>query len=107
MTWAERVGDLARNIALTTINFFRLFTVILRVVTEKIDGLVVALAEHGEEGIRATETGAKTFIRLPTSVAWGIASILLRAVSLVTVFARQVATTADELLRHLAEEPAG
>lgn len=107
MTWAERVGDLARNIALTSINFFRLFTVILRVVTEKIDGLVVALAEHGEEGIRPTEMGARTYIRLPVLVAWGIASILLRAVSLLTVFARQVATTADELLRHLAEESAG
>ena len=107
MTWAERVGDLARNIALTTINFFRLFTVILRVVTERIDGLIVALAEHGEEGIKATDMNARTYIRLPTLVAWGIVSILLRAVSLLTVFARQVATTADELLRHLAEEPAG
>ncbi len=27
MTWAERVGDLARTTALTGINFLRLFTV--------------------------------------------------------------------------------
>lgn len=107
MTWAERVGDLARTTALTGINFLRLFTVILRVVTERIDSLIVALAEHGEEGIKATEMGARTYIRLPTLVAWGIASIVLRAISLVTVFARQIATTGDELLRHLAEESAG
>ena len=107
MTWAERVGDLARNFALTGINFLRLFTVLVRVLTERIDGLIVALAERGEEGIRPTEAGAKTYLRLPTSVAWGVATIVLRAVSIATVFVRQVATTSDEFLRHLAEESAG
>ena len=104
MTWAERVGDLARNIALTGINFLRLFTLLVRVLTESVDSLVVSLAERGEQGIRPTESGAGTWLRLPTSVAWGVATIVLRATSIVTVFARQVSTTADEFLRHLAEE---
>jgi hypothetical protein len=107
MTWAERVGDLARNTALTGINFVRLFTVVIRVLTERIDGLIVALAERGEEGIKPTEASARSWLRLPTMVAWGVATIVLRAASIATVFTRQVATTSDEFLRHLAEESAG
>jgi hypothetical protein len=107
MTWAERVGDLARNIALTGINFARIFTVLLRVLTELVDGLIVALAERGEEGIKPVESSPRAWLRLPSQVAWGVATIVLRAASIATVFARQVATTADEFLRHLAEESAG
>lgn len=106
MTWAERVGDLATTFALVLINFGRIFTLIFRVLTAKIDGLVTNLAEKSESGITPTGSTAKSWVSLPAMVAWGIAAIVLRTVSIITVFARQLTETVDEFLRALAEESA-
>lgn len=103
MTWAERVGDLSKSVALLFINLGRIFTLIFRIGAEQADRLVVNLAERGEEGIGRQESSARTWLSLPATVAWLAASIVLRAASLATVLARQVTTTADEFLRHLAE----
>jgi hypothetical protein len=106
MTWAERVGDLATTFALVLINFGRIFTLIFRVLTAKIDGLVTNLAEKSESGITPTGSTAKSWVSLPAAVAWGVAAIVLRTVSIITVFARQLTETVDEFLRALAEESA-
>ena len=104
MTWTERVGDLATNVTLVIVNFIRIFTLILSIAAEKLDGLVTALAERSEGGIsRTTETGSG-WLSLPASVAWGLAAILLRAASVITVFTRQATATADDFLRALVEE---
>ncbi len=111
MTWAERFGDLATNVALVVINAVRIVTLLLRIAAEKVDGFVTALAERGEEGISRTSTSGRAWIALPAAVAWGLAAILLRALSVVTVLARRAAFTLDEFLRVLAEgegpEPRG
>jgi hypothetical protein len=107
MTWAERVGDLATNVVLVLINFLRIFTLIVRIAAEKIDGFVINLAERSEGGIRSTGTGASTWIALPASVAWGIAAVILRALSVITVFIRQITTTLDEFLEALTAETDG
>ena len=104
MTWAERVGDLATTFAIVLINFGRIFTLIFRVLTKQIDGLVTNLAEKSESGISPTGTTAKSWVSLPAAVAYGVAAIVLRTVSIVTVFARQITETVDEFLRSLAEE---
>lgn len=104
MTWAERVGDLATNGALVLINFIRIFTLILRIAAGAVDGFVTGLAERSEGGISPVGTGNRTWVSLPAAVAWGIAAILLRALSVLTVFARQATTTADEFFRTLAED---
>jgi hypothetical protein len=105
MTWAERVGDLATTLALVLINFGRIFTLILRVLTKQIDGLVTNLAEKSESGLSETPGASLgSWVRLPGAVAYGVAAIILRTVSIATVFARQVMETADEFLRSLAEE---
>lgn len=104
MTWAERVGDLATQLALVLINFGRIFTLILRVATDKIDAFVTNLAERGEGGITPTGSLGRVWVSLPAAVAWGVAAIVLRTASIVTVFARQLAVTLDEFLRALAEE---
>jgi hypothetical protein len=104
MTWAERVGDLATNLVLVLINFFRIFTLIIRIAAEKIDEFVINLAERSEGGIRSTGTGGSTWIALPASVAWGIAAVILRAFSVITVFIRQITTTVDEFLEALTED---
>jgi hypothetical protein len=104
MTWAERVGDLATTFAIVLINFGRIFTLIFRVLTKQIDSLVTNLAEKSESGISPTGTTAKSWVSLPAAVAYGVAAIVLRTVSIVTVFARQITETVDEFLRSLAEE---
>jgi hypothetical protein len=104
MTWAERVGDLATTFAIVLINFGRIFTLIFRVLTKQIDSLVTNLAEKSESGISPTGTTAKSWVSLPAAVAYGAAAIVLRTVSIVTVFARQITETVDEFLRSLAEE---
>ncbi len=71
MTWAERVGDLATQIALVLINFGRIFTLILRVMTDKIDGFVTGLAERSEGGITPTGSLGRVWVSLPAAVAWG------------------------------------
>ena len=105
MTWAERVGDLATTLALVLINFGRIFTLIFRVLTKQIDSLITNLAEKSESGISAA-TGASmgSWVRMPAAVAYGVAAIILRTVSIATVFARQMTETVDEFLRSLAEE---
>ena len=107
MTWAQRVGDLATQIALVLITFGRIFTLILKLATEMIDGLVTNLAEKGEEGIKAVtssgSSGGRAWLNLPGAVAWGAAAIVLRTVSIVTVLARQIALTLDDFLRALSE----
>lgn len=105
MSWAERVGDLFTNIALVVINALRIVTVPVRVAAEKIDELVTNLAERSESGISRTEASARAWVGIVAQVAWGIAAIVLRLISVVTVFVRQVVTTVDEFLRALAEEP--
>jgi hypothetical protein len=107
MTWAERVGDLATNVALVIINFLRIFTLLLRIAAEWIDRFVTSLAERSEGGIGRTGSAGSAWIALPASVAWGIAAVLLRAVSVVTVFARQITATLDGFLEALAGEANG
>lgn len=104
MTWAERVGDFATNVALVIINLGRLVTLLLRVAAELLDRFVTNLAERSEGGISAVGATARSWVSLPTAVFWGIAAIVLRAASVVTVFARQATETVDDFLRTLAEE---
>lgn len=104
MTWAERVGDLATNVALVLINFARIFSLLLRILTEKLDEFVTGLGERSESGLMRTATpGGNTWIGLPAAVLWGVAAVLLRALSIVTVFARQLFAAIDEFFRVLAE----
>ena len=107
MTWAERVGDLATNIALVAINLIRIVTLLVRLLADRLDRFVTALAERGEEGIRRTDTPRTSWVNLPASVFWGIAAIILRVLSIATVFVRQLATTIDEFFRVLAEGEQG
>ena len=107
MTWAERVGDLATNVALVLINFLRIFTLVLRIAADKIDDFVTSLAERSEGGISRTGIGNSAWISLPASVAWGIAAVVLRAASVITVFARQITATTDGFLEALAGETEG
>lgn len=104
MTWAERVGDLFTNVALVVINALRIVTVPVRVAAEKIDELVTSLAERSEAGISRSEVPGRTWVGIVAQVAWGIAAIILRILSVATVFVRQVVTTVDEFLRALSEE---
>ena len=104
MTWAERVGDLATNLALVLINFARIFTLLFRILTEKLDEFITSLGERSEAGLtRTTTPSGNTWIGLPATVLWGIAAVLLRALSIVTVFARQLFAAIDEFFRVLAE----
>jgi len=107
MTWAERVGDLATNIVLVIINFLRIFTLLLRIAAEWIDRFVTSLAERSEGGISRTGSSGNAWISLPASVAWGIAAVLLRAASVITVFVRQITATVDGFLEALAGESGG
>lgn len=107
MTWAERVGDLAATLALVVINLLRIATFLIRIATDKLDGLVTGLGERSEAGLRPTELPGNVWTKLPASVLWGIAAIVLRGISIVTVFLRQLSTTGDEFLRVLAEGEAG
>jgi len=101
MTWAERVGDLATNLALIVINLLRIFTLVFRIAAEKLDTFVTNLAERSEGGISRTGRGGSGWISLPAAVAWGVAAVILRAASVVTVFLRQVTATVDEFLEAL------
>lgn len=107
MTWAERVGDLATQIVLVFINLARVFTVPIRFAAEKLDGLVVSLAERGEEGIRPTQEPRVGWTRIIAAVFWGLATVVLRTASIFTVFVRQLATTVDDFFRTLAESEVG
>ncbi len=71
MTWAERFGDLAVNVMLVALNLIRIFTLLLRIATERIDELVTALSERSEGGIRQSDTRTGSWISLPASVLWG------------------------------------
>ncbi len=104
MTWAERVGDLATQLALVLINFGRIFTLIVRVAADKLAGFITGLAERSEGGISPTGSLGRVWASLPAAVAWGVAAIVLRTASIATVFTRQLAVTLDEFLRALAEE---
>jgi hypothetical protein len=104
MTWTERVGDVATTVALLLINLGRIVTLFVRFATTAIDQFVTNLAERSESGIRRNGTSARAWVGLPAAVAWGAAAIVLRSVSVVTVFARQVSETADDFLRTLTEE---
>ena len=103
MTWAERVGDLATQIALVGVNAARIVSVPVRLLAEKVDGLVTSLAERSESGIGSSGSPGRTWVGIIAAVAWGVAAVALRIVSIVTVFVRQVATAADDFLRGLAE----
>ncbi|MBI2866049.1 MAG: hypothetical protein HYX99_01640 [Chloroflexi bacterium] len=103
MTWAERVGDLATNITLVVINLVRIFTMLFRIGAERVDGFVTGLAQRSELGIAPTEIPGGAWVRLPASVFWGVSAILLRVISIFTVFVRQLTTTVDEFFRVLAE----
>ena len=107
MTWAERVGDLATNVVLVIINFLRIFTLLLRIAAEWIDRFVTNLAERSESGISRTGSTGSGWISLPASVAWGIAAVLLRATSVITVFARQITAMLDGFLEALGGEAEG
>ncbi len=104
MTWADRVGDLAMNLALVVINLARIFTLLARILTQKLDEFVTGLGERSEAGLQRTEPpGAAQWVRLPASVLWGVAAVVLRALSIVTVFLRQLTAAIDEFFRVLAE----
>lgn len=103
MTWAERVGDVATNLALVAINLARIFTLLIRIATERVDAFITGLAERSESGIQPTETRGNVWVRLPAAVSWGVAAVALRTLSVLTVFARQAAVTVDEFFRILAE----
>lgn len=107
MTWAERVGDLGTNIALVVINLARIFTLAAKILTEKVDDLVTSLGERSEQGLTRSDTPAGTWVRLPAAVLWGIAAVVLRGISIATVFLRQVANAVDEFFRVLAEGERG
>jgi len=107
MTWSDRVGDLATQIALVFINIARVFTVVVRLAAEKGDGFITALAERSEQGIRPSEPRQVGWTRLVAAVFWGIAAVVLRLASIATVFVRQLATTVDDFFRVLAEGEAG
>lgn len=108
MTWADRVGDLGTNIALVLINFVRIFTLLARLLALKIDQFVTGLGERSEQGLSRTNTpGAASWVRLPASVLWGVAAVVLRALSIVTVFLRQLTATVDDFFRVLAEGESG
>ena len=104
MTWAERFGDLATNVALVLINAVRIVTLPVKLAADKIDGIVTTLSEKGEDGIKPTnKTGTTSWVGLPAAVLWGVAAITLRTLSIVTVLVRQLATTVDDYMRILAE----
>ena len=103
MTWAERVGDLATNIALVFINLLRVATLLTRILAAKLDTFVTGLGERSEQGLSRVETSGTAWVRLPTNVLWGVAAVVLRLLSIVTVFLRQITATVDEFLRVLAE----
>lgn len=103
MTWAERVGDLATNLALVLINLARIITLAARILAQKLDELVTSLGERSEQGLARTDTPRGTWVRLPAAVLWGVAAVVLRALSIVTVFLRQGTTAVDEFFRVLAE----
>ncbi|MFQ5523802.1 MAG: hypothetical protein ACE5F5_09530 [Acidimicrobiia bacterium] len=105
MTWAERFGDLATNVALVLINALRIITLLVSIAADKVDGFVTSLAERSEGGISPASGAARGWLSLPASVAWGIAAIALRAISVVTVFLRQAAATIDGFLEALSEGP--
>ena len=103
MTWADRVGDLATNIALVLINLARIFTLAARILAGKLDELVTSLGERSEQGLTRTDAPGGAWVRLPAAVLWGVAAVVLRALSIVTVFLRQLTTAVDEFFRVLAE----
>ena len=104
MTWAERVGDLAANIALVAINLVRIVTLAVRLLAEQIDRLITRLAELSESGIsRVQPEGLRGWMRLFASVPLLAIAGALRALSIITVLVRQVAVTIDEFFRILAE----
>jgi hypothetical protein len=104
MTWTERVGDVATTTALLLVNLGRIVTLFVRVATSALDRFVTNLAERGESGIAKSGTSGPSWVGLPAAVAWGAAAIVLRALSVVTVLARQVAETADDFLRTLTDD---
>jgi hypothetical protein len=106
MTWTDRVGDFAATVALLLVNLGRIVTLFVRVAASAADRFVTNLAERGETGITRNGTSARAWVGLPAAVAWGAAAIVLRAVSVATVFARQVAETADDFLRTLVDDSA-
>ena len=87
MTWAERFGDLATNVALIAINTARVFTLLIRILTEKLDDLITWLAERGEEGIKRTDASVTAWLALPASVLFGTSSVVLRVAGIATVLA--------------------
>src|SRR5579884_1289782 len=103
MTWTERVGDVATTVALLLVNLGRIVTLLVRVAATTLDRFVTNLAERGESGITRSGTSARSWVGLPAAVAWGVAAIALRGLSVVTVFTRQVAETADDFLRTLVD----
>lgn len=104
MTWSERVGDLATNIVLVLINLVRIVTLAARILARIFDGLVTSLGERSEQGLsRAGVASGAEWLALPSRVAWGVAAIALRVISIATVFLRQVTEAIDEFFRVLAE----
>ena len=103
MTWSERVGDLASNIALVAVNAIRILTLPAKLLSEKLDTFVSGLGETSEKGLAPADTPRNSWLRLPSAVFWGIAAIILRTLSIATVFVRQACSTIDDFLRVLVE----
>ena len=104
MTWTERVDDVATTTALLLVNLGRIVTLFVRVATSALDRFVTNVAERGESGIAKNGTSDPSWVGLPAAVPSGAAAIVLRALSVVMVLARQVAETADDFLRTLTDD---
>jgi hypothetical protein len=103
MTWAERVGDLATQLALVLLTFIRIFTELLRLLFVTLDRFVMGLGEQTEEGLRRTEASERAWVKLPGMVLLGLAFVILQFLAIFTVLFRQAATKLNDFIVALAE----
>lgn len=103
MTWAERVGDLATQIALVLLNSIRIVTELVRLLFLNLDRFVSGLGEQSETGLRGIEASDRAWVRLPGSVVLGIAFALLLFLSIFTVLLRQATTRANDFIVSLSD----
>ncbi len=103
MTWAERVGDLATQIALVLLNTIRIVTELVRLLFLNLDRFVSGLGDESESGLRGLEASDRAWVRLPGSVLLGIAFVVLLLLSIFTVLLRQASTRVNDFVVSLAD----
>ncbi len=103
MTWAERVGDLATQIALVLLNTIRIVTELVRLLFLNLDRFVSGLGDESESGLRGLEASDRAWVRLPGSVLLGIAFVILLLLSIFTVLFRQASTRVNDFVVSLAD----